>query len=51
MITRGDFLAMRHFSRSDDHVNSKCDECMNACMMHNVVKYSFPYIFEKGAIH
>ncbi|PZU05351.1 MAG: hypothetical protein DI619_00825 [Francisella sp.] len=50
-ITKGDSFAMRHFSQSDDHINSKRDECMNACMMHNVVKYSFPNIFQKGTIH
>ena len=47
-ITRGDFLVMHHFSQSDDHVNAKCNECMNACRMQKFSEILVPKYFPKG---
>ena len=49
-ITKSDFLVMHHFSQSNDHVNAKCNAWMRVGCK-DLVKYSFPNIFQKGTIH
>ena len=44
-ITKGDFLVMHLFSQSDDHVNAKCNKCMNACRMHVDASFCPSYLF------